>query len=146
MAVVWLFLFSWVNFPFAIWQEGIRSLVPLGIILTICVLSYFAKKPKLLLFAIITPAMLVVTYFTILPTVRYFKGSPTFVYCGCEYYNFDPVRMVYVEAWFNDCDFYGYYTYSTDVNNAITNFWISALGNPIDVIPDNADIEEFIYP
>lgn len=92
------------------------------------------NKRKLLLLILVNPVVVLITIYSIKPSINYFNGRPTEIKCSYNAYlepTFNMEKNVYLEYMDDDCDWLGWYVYTIDINNKITNKLISTFGNPI---------------
>lgn len=128
-------VFCWLSFPLLVFSKDVLwNLFPILILFVqIAILKYW-NIPKQVLFLLVHPVVIFVMIYTIKPTVNYLQGKPTKVRC-CFYEPNEPlfdvtedVGLAYID---DDCDFPGFYLYTLDVNNGVTDGLIYLFGNPI---------------
>lgn len=132
--VLVIFLLSWILFPFLTYGvTSILHVVPFGLLVMQITLSLLYKNRKLLLLTLLNPVVFFAIFYTVMPTVNYLSGRPTIMECSymARIKSFDKNKLVYVDYYDDDCDNGGFYFYTLDINNFVTDKLIKLFGNPI---------------
>ena len=130
---------SWPAFLFVFADNMPWILIPYCIVFLMIYVPFFVKRKSLLCFLLFNPLIIMILFYILLPTVRYFKGEPTLIDCGYEEYSFGQNEMLYIHFYDDDCELGGtFYLLSDDLNNAVTHFWVNLFGNPIHNNPQSS--------
>jgi hypothetical protein len=129
---------SWLLFPFLTYGQEQGNFLPLVILMVQIVLVITSREIKRLWFIMLNPVVVFLIFYTAKPIFNYARGRPTKMHCSYHSNSptFDPDQMVYLDIDDDDCDWSGYYFYTSDINNFVTDGLIGIFGNPIKSNPE----------
>ncbi len=127
--LIWL-IFIFLTFG----SSTVLYIIPLLILIAQIIFLVIHKKKKLLLMVLLNPVTIFLFFYTVKPIFNYLNKKPTIIKC-CYYLptspKFDNSNLVYLDYFDDDCDWEGFYYYTLEVNNFITNELITLFGNPM---------------
>lgn len=127
--LIWLIFFF-----FTFDSNGALHIIPLLILIAQIIFLVLYKKKKFLLMVLLNPVTFFLFFYTVKPIFNYLNKKPTIIKC-CFYLptspTFDNSNLVYLDYFDDDCDWEGFYYYTLEINNFITNELITLFGNPM---------------
>lgn len=127
---------SWLLFPFFTYggeQGDFSHILPLIIFTSHLLISVLFKSGKLIILSFMSPVFVLALCYSIMPVINYVSKKPTMI--TCSYHkkatSLDSTKSVFIEYSDDDCDWVGFYEYSFDINNFVTEKLIATFGNPI---------------